>query len=120
MRAHRLKIWPDQFAAARSGLKVHELRKADRDFQPGDLLLLQEFDHATGALTGDSLGRTITYIARPEDNPQGLKDGFVVMSVAKAEPQHTAAMRNNSAYVEWIEPPPKDYTIHAGSIRADL
>jgi hypothetical protein len=42
---HRLKSWPDNFAAALAGRKTFEIRRDDRApaFQTGDLVMLQEW-----------------------------------------------------------------------------
>jgi hypothetical protein len=40
---HELKCWPEYFHAIRSGRKKFELRKDDRGFAIGDLLVLREF-----------------------------------------------------------------------------
>lgn len=44
---HRLKSWPDSFRAAVSGRKRFEIRKDDRQFEPGDLVELHEWDPST-------------------------------------------------------------------------
>ena len=41
---HTLKIWPEFFHAVVIGHKRHEVRKFDRPYKAGDLLLLQEWD----------------------------------------------------------------------------
>lgn len=101
MRAHRLKIHPDQFMAAKIGDKTHELRRADRDFRVGDYLLLQEFTPLLEAYTGESVGRKITHILK---DWSGLHTDFVILSVAKADPLPTANMRASSAMIEWVQP----------------
>jgi len=41
---HNLKILPEYFTSVISGQKTAELRKLDRDFQVGDVIVLNEFD----------------------------------------------------------------------------
>ena len=41
---HRLKCWPVFYADIVNGSKTFELRRDDRGFQVGDLLILQEWD----------------------------------------------------------------------------
>lgn len=111
MRAHKLKIWPDQFRAVRDERKTCEVRRADRDFREGDYLMLVEFDPRKDALTGDSLCRRVTHIHRAEDPPRGLVEGFVVLSVepcGATETQHLYAGSDGLNYVygaiEWLKP----------------
>lgn len=40
---HVLKTWPGPFSAVLSGIKTHEVRKNDRLFALGDVLVLREF-----------------------------------------------------------------------------
>lgn len=80
MPEHRLRTWPEYFAAIRSGAKTFELRKDDRTprFAVGDTLYLEEFNPETGRYTGNVETRQISYILR--DMPEfGLKPGFCVM-----------------------------------------
>jgi len=41
---HELKILPQYYCRVADGSKTFEVRKNDRGFQPGDLVLLREFD----------------------------------------------------------------------------
>ena len=43
-RLHHLKTWPRFFVPAWAGLKRFEVRKNDRGFREGDLVLLEEWD----------------------------------------------------------------------------
>lgn len=45
-RAHELKTWPEPFAALKDGSKRFELRRDDRGYAVGDLLVLREWDPA--------------------------------------------------------------------------
>lgn len=71
---HKLKIWPQFFAAVRRGDKRFELREVrDRVFQVGDLLTLREFDPVDDAYTGLSVSGQITYVTH---DFVGLKPGY--------------------------------------------
>lgn len=77
-KQHDLKILTEYFQDVCSRSKPFELRKNDRNFKVGDILLLQEFDGEK--LTGNQVKRTVTYIL---DNVEqyGLMKGFVIMGI---------------------------------------
>jgi hypothetical protein len=62
MSVHQLKVWPQFYPALVDGSKTFEVRKNDRGYQVGDLLVLQEWDPATDAYTGRSTLRHVTYM----------------------------------------------------------
>lgn len=41
---HELKIWPQYYCRVADGSKTFEVRKNDRGFQPGDTVVLKEYD----------------------------------------------------------------------------
>lgn len=79
MAEHELKTWPLPFLAVWNGIKRFEYRKDDRGFENGDVLVLRCWDPDTGAYTGQSLRRRVTYIARGPDF--GIPTGYCVMSI---------------------------------------
>lgn len=86
-REHRLRTWPEYFAALRSGAKTFELRKDDRNprFAVGDTLYLDEFNPENATYTGNVEVRQISYILR--DVPEfGLKPGFCVIGFTEMMP----------------------------------
>ena len=88
-RVHELKTDPAVFAAVLAGVKTHEIRLNDRDFQVGNALLLRETT-ATGAdmrllprtypLT--YTGRIATRIVSHIQTGYGLADGWCILSFA--------------------------------------
>ena len=84
-RKHELKTWPAFFAAIRDGDKTFEVRRNDRGFQTGDVLVLREWDpnrsYGSGAYTGNDEWRTVTYVLTGEEF--GIKDGFCVMGLSE-------------------------------------
>lgn len=68
---HVLKCWPQQFNDIMVGEKHFEIRKDDRDFARGDLVVLVEFDPEAKQHTGRSMTRTIGYLGRGAPYPAG-------------------------------------------------
>ncbi|CAN7470629.1 ASCH/PUA domain-containing protein [Caulobacter sp. LjRoot300] len=77
MTRHELKTWPQYFAAVRSGKKRFEIRRNDREFAVGDVLVLREFDPEQDAYTGQVEERQITFLLSEED--YGVIHGFVAI-----------------------------------------
>lgn len=71
---HKLKALPEYFELVRIGVKNFEVRKNDRDFKVGDLLILQEWDGSK--YTGRDQRRKICYIL---DNKDYCKEGYVIL-----------------------------------------
>jgi len=83
---HKLKCWPQFFAAIVAGLKTHDLRRRDdRDFHVGDTLLLREFDPGVEAYTGRTARAVITYITSNESpcalSQDALHPDFCILSI---------------------------------------
>jgi ASC-1-like (ASCH) protein len=72
---HELKILPEYFDAVCDGTKTFEIRKNDRGYRVGDLVILKEYTPQDG-FTGEAIVRRITYIT---DYAQ--QDGYVVFSI---------------------------------------
>lgn len=62
---HKIKIWPHFFDLVKSGEKPFEVRKNDRDYQRGDIVILQEWNPVSGTYTGRELKRAIGYVFYP-------------------------------------------------------
>jgi len=82
MSSHELKTWPDYWLSLETGAKTFEIRRNDRSFQPGDDLLLREWDPSAAEYTGRWLWRRVTYVLRDAER-FGLRDGFVVLGLAR-------------------------------------
>ena len=78
MRIHRLKTIKPYWWFVRSSKKKFELRKDDRGFQEGDILILEEWDHIEKIYTGRECKLIIKYILK--DFP-GLKKGYVILGL---------------------------------------
>ena len=78
---HEIKILPKYFEKAKDWSKPFELRKDDRSYQLGDIVILKEFSYSEGIYTGRQAVRKISYILR--DCPDyGLKDGYCIIGFA--------------------------------------
>jgi hypothetical protein len=77
---HCLKVWSEYFGALVSGKKTFEVRKDDRGFRAGDLLVLQEWDPARRAYTGEMISKEVLYVL--PGGGFGIAPDHVVMSLA--------------------------------------
>lgn len=81
---HELKTWPEYFAAVILSLKTAEVRLNNRDFRPGDTLILKEFDRVKQAYTGRFAERIVSHVQPLEDDIIG-KD-WVLLSFKRKLP----------------------------------
>ncbi|GIO10217.1 hypothetical protein J31TS6_62450 [Brevibacillus reuszeri] len=79
---HHLKILPEHFRDVRAGIKTAELRLNDRNYQPGDTLVLLEYNPAVEKFTGEEEIRTVTHVLSGE---QWLQPGMVMLSISGRE-----------------------------------
>lgn len=79
MKQHDLKILPPFFVAVSRGEKLFELRKNDRDFQPGEVVFLREWSKKTDQFTGRIITAEIGFVYKGND--YGLKEGYCVFSL---------------------------------------
>ncbi len=75
IKIHELKILPEYYCAVKDGIKTFEIRKNDRFYEEGDILVLQEWN---GDYTGRILFKTVTYVLN--DN-RYLQDGYVALGL---------------------------------------
>lgn len=108
---HDLKTWPEFFEAMLSGEKTFELRKDDRGFVTGDILLLREWNPATKEYSGRELTRKVTWLLghRAEAGCAatfGLLPGYVIMGiagVAQASPDRQVALDSDGKPVYFTQ-----------------
>lgn len=74
---HELKTYPKYFQETIEGNKLFEIRKNDRNFQVGDVLLLKEWDNIK--YTGREVGAMVRYILY--DKFIGLAEGYVALGL---------------------------------------
>jgi hypothetical protein len=82
----RKKCWPQFFEEVFSGEKKYELRLADFECNPGDVLVLEEWDPQTKQYTGRSLRKKVTWVGKtkgfevwPKQDVE--KFGYQIMSL---------------------------------------
>jgi hypothetical protein len=73
---HELKCWPIYFSETWDLKKPFEIRKNDRNFKVGDLVLLREYEFQFQKYTNRSILAEIMYILRD----MFLEPGFVVFT----------------------------------------
>ncbi len=61
------KIWPEFFQKILDGIKTYECRLADFECNPGDILVLREWNPETKEYTGRLIEKTITYVGKTKD-----------------------------------------------------
>jgi hypothetical protein len=61
------KIWPEFFDKIASGEKKFELRLADWECKPGDILVLREWDPEKKDYTGRTLEKEVSYVLKTKD-----------------------------------------------------
>lgn len=82
MSRHILKLHDKYFDAVLCGIKMFEIRKADRDYKVGDVLILNRIDDEGRTSPNEpSIHRVISYILRHEDFPAGIQEGYVVLGM---------------------------------------
>jgi hypothetical protein len=88
---HELKSWPEFFQPVMRGEKTAELRLNDRNYQVGDILLLQEWEPeiwgGEGKYTGRQCERVITHVLDGVGSVgaiaplKGLDRKYVILSI---------------------------------------
>lgn len=76
---HELKILKEYFNEVFNENKTFEIRKNDRDYKVGDILILKEWDSKNKVFTGQKVIRVVAHIMK--ENYGGLKKGYVILSI---------------------------------------
>jgi hypothetical protein len=82
MKIHHLKTIQPWFDYALSGRKTFEVRKNDRDFTVGDIIILHEYDPHRPSER--EIGMSVKVILDHED-VKGIQPGYCVMGVSKID-----------------------------------
>lgn len=100
-REHILKCWPEYFDAIKAGIKPFEVRRDDRGFQRGDILILQRTGNGTLGTRGNvdrdyhgkvrhELRKRITYVLT--GGQFGIEPGYVVLGLADLDASRDCAI----------------------------
>lgn len=85
MTEHQLKCWDVYYDAIERGEKTFEVRRDDRGFQKGDILILRRWDRERVGFSTPreayTLRRKVKYILT--GGQFGIEPGFVVMALSK-------------------------------------
>ncbi len=61
------KVWPEYFQKILDGEKTFELRLADFECSPKDVLVLREWDPETKNYTGREIEKEVTYVIKTKN-----------------------------------------------------
>lgn len=80
------KVWQKYFQEILNGNKTFELRLADFECKPGDILILKEWNPETKKFTGQVIEKTVTYVLKTKDinfftKEEIKKHGFQIMAL---------------------------------------
>lgn len=78
---HQLKTWTQFYKEIAAGRKNFEVRKNDRNFKHGDVLILKEWLPTSQKYTGEIMRVKVDYILY--GGQFGIEQGFCVMSISK-------------------------------------
>jgi hypothetical protein len=81
---HCLKTWSPYFSEVERGIKTFEVRRDDRGFSVGDVLVLQEFDIVNKRYTGNMVSRLIIY--KLDGDQFGIEAGYCVLGLGPLPP----------------------------------
>ncbi|MEK6846068.1 MAG: DUF3850 domain-containing protein [Nanoarchaeota archaeon] len=79
------KVWSEYFQKILDGVKPYELRLANFECNPGDVLVLREWDPQTEQYTGRVLEKEVTYVLKTKElkfwSPEEVeKHGYQIIS----------------------------------------
>lgn len=81
MKVHELKTIEPFFSDIRSEQKSFEIRKDDRKFHEGDILLLRDYDPESEKYSGREILCRVDYII-PAGSFEGLAPGYCAMGIS--------------------------------------
>jgi hypothetical protein len=82
---HKVKCWPTHFKPMASGEKNNSRRRLDRDYRPGDTIVIQEWKPVDEIYTGLELLYIITHIEYGGNF--GMAKQFCILSLKPVDKQ---------------------------------
>ena len=79
MRVHEIKCREPYFREVRCGRKTFEVRKNDRGYQDGDVLILRAWDVDAGFLPADPVVCRVTYMLN--GGQFGIEQGNCILGI---------------------------------------
>ena len=76
-QTHTIKCWPPYFGAVRRKEKNFDIRRDDRGYQKGDIVILREWEPDSKHYTGNDEHRKIKFILT--GGQFGIEPGFVIL-----------------------------------------
>lgn len=76
---HEIKCWPEFMHDLATGRKSFEVRKNDRDYLVGDMLLIREFNPEKKVYGLKKINAEIIYILK--GGQFGIEKGYIVMGL---------------------------------------
>jgi len=68
------KVWPEYFQKIIDGIKTYELRLADFECNPGDILVLKEWNPETKEYTGREIEKVVAYVGKTKGQTHWPKE----------------------------------------------
>lgn len=96
---HELKIKPKFFQDIINGIKNFEIRKNDRMFRVGDILVLSEFDYRDNTYTGNQIKVKVDNILTHDDFPDGIPIDYAVLMIGNCFKSKVQAAMYKNYYV---------------------
>lgn len=84
---HELKILPVYFNEVKKGNKTFELRKNDRNYSVGDILVLKEWWSDLNIYSGKMVKRRVSYIFY--GGSYGLDEGYCILGLENTDDKYT-------------------------------
>jgi len=67
MKILEKKTWPEMFEKIKNGEKTFDARVADFKINPGDILILREWDPKKKKYTGREIKKKVTYVLKTKE-----------------------------------------------------